>query len=476
MEVSERFNLCKLKNLCLNCLNPAHKLINCTSKSKSSFCYRKHHSLSHRNNTQPITEKRNQSSFVNHSPCVDVTPPTTHFAIGESLTPSSGGTTQNVVPQSKQTHVLLCTAFAYVRNGCGEYKKCKTILDSASQAFFITNNCAAFLELKRNKINIPVGGFNGATGTVGQQVNTVLSSKNKEFVTDIEFLVVPKITDLAQSQQIDIDYILTGSVQTNCNKISCHLSIEDTHLDETLRSFWEIEALPEKTPIDDELKYCMEHLDTTHTRDINGRYIVQMTIVKDTVQLGLSKDLTVKGLNSTLIRLNKNPDIKKLYSDFLDEYANLGHMEEVKENILPNPYYYIPHQAVLGPDKSTTKLRVVFNASAKTSKGISLNDALLKGGIVQNELWCTLLRFRKHIIAFSADVKKMYRQVKIHPSQQDLLRIVWKTSADSPLKTYRLTTVTYGTTCAPFLATRTLLQLSEDEKQNFPLASPIVKR
>ncbi|GFV09853.1 integrase catalytic domain-containing protein [Trichonephila clavipes] len=66
-------------------------------------------------------------------------------------------------------------------------------------------------------------------------------------------------------------------------------------------------------------------------------------------------------------------------------------------------------------------------------------------GTVQNELWCcTLLRFLKHIIAFSADVKNMYRQVKIHPSQQDLLRIAWKTSVDSPLKTDRLTTVTYA--------------------------------
>ncbi|GFS56858.1 hypothetical protein TNCV_2660871 [Trichonephila clavipes] len=65
----------------------------------------------------------------------------------------------------------------------------------------------------------------------------------------------------------------------------------------------------------------------------------------------------------------------------------LGHVEEVKDDILPNPYYYIPHQVVLGPDKSTTKLRVVFNASAKTSNGISLNT-LLKDGAVQNELWC----------------------------------------------------------------------------------------
>ncbi|GFV22270.1 integrase catalytic domain-containing protein, partial [Trichonephila clavipes] len=119
-------------------------------------------------------------------------------------------------------------------------------------------------------------------------------------------------------------------------------------------------------------------------------------------------------------------------------------MEEVKEDILPNPHYYIPHQAVLRPGKSTTKLRVVFNASAKTS---------------------------------NADVKKMYRQVKIHSSQQDLLRIVWKTSADSPLKIYCLTTVIYGKYYLGFIPGHpNLLHLSEDEKQTFPLATPIVKK
>ncbi|GFS78896.1 integrase catalytic domain-containing protein [Trichonephila clavipes] len=190
---------------------------------------------------------------------------------------------QNFVAQSKQTRVLPCTAFVYVKIGCGEYKKFNAILDSASQTSFITNNCATFLGLKKNKSNIPVGGLNGATVTVGQQVNTVLSSKNNEFVMDIEFLVVPKITDLTSSQQIDIDYIqlpkgitladaqffepskidillgaktffeilkpnqirisketllpntyfgylVTGSGQSNSNEISCHLSIEDTLL------------------------------------------------------------------------------------------------------------------------------------------------------------------------------------------------------------------------------------------------------
>ncbi|GFQ74381.1 integrase catalytic domain-containing protein [Trichonephila clavata] len=111
-------------------------------------------------------------------------------------------------------------------------------------------------------------------------------------------------------------YLVTGSVQSNPNKISCHLSVVGTHLDDTLRSFWEIKALPEKTLVDTKLKYCMEHFDATHTRDSNGRYVVQMPIIKDKVQLGSSKVLMVKGLNSTLIRLNRSPDVKKLYNDF----------------------------------------------------------------------------------------------------------------------------------------------------------------
>ncbi|GFS44746.1 integrase catalytic domain-containing protein [Trichonephila inaurata madagascariensis] len=137
----------------------------------------------------------------------------------------------------------------------------------------------------------------------------------------------------------------------------------------------------------------MEHFDTTHNWDSNGRYIVQMPIVKDTVQLDLSKNIVVKRLNSTLIRLNKNPDIKKLYSDFLDEYENLGHMEEVKEDILPNPHYYIPQQAVLRPDKSTTKLRVVFTSGAPDLEtAIKIQQQLIgmmNAGGIHLYKWCS---------------------------------------------------------------------------------------
>ncbi|GFY09158.1 DUF1758 domain-containing protein [Trichonephila clavipes] len=65
----------------------------------------------------------------------------------------------------------------------------------------------------------------------------------------------------------------------------------------------------------------------------------------------------------------------------------------------------------------------------------------------------------------------MYRQILVDPNQRDLQRIMWKTSADAPVKTYKLATVTYGTVSAPFLATRTLRALADEEKAEFPDAT-----
>ncbi|GFV09866.1 integrase catalytic domain-containing protein [Trichonephila clavipes] len=63
----------------------------------------------------------------------------------------------------------------------------------------------------------------------------------------------------------------------------------------------------------------------------------------------------------------------------------------------------------------------------------------------------------------------MYRQILVDPNQRDLQRIMWKTSADAPVKTYKLSTVTYGTVSAPFLATRTLscTRAFDDGPRNF---------
>ncbi|GFW74955.1 uncharacterized protein TNCV_2678231 [Trichonephila clavipes] len=62
----------------------------------------------------------------------------------------------------------------------------------------------------------------------------------------------------------------------------------------------------------------------------------------------------------------------------------------------------------------------------------------------------------------------------INPDQRKLLRILWREIMDEPIKTFKLSTVTYGTTRAPFLATRMLKQLALGEAENIPLGSSVV--
>lgn len=75
--------------------------------------------------------------------------------------------------------------------------------------------------------------------------------------------------------------------------------------------------------------------------------------------------------------------------------------------------YYMPRYGVLREDHITTKLWVVFDASAKTTSGVSLNDLQMTGPVIQGDLVCILLRFRCYVYVVTADVSKMYHQVQI---------------------------------------------------------------
>ncbi|GFX25738.1 uncharacterized protein TNCV_4337221 [Trichonephila clavipes] len=169
--------------------------------------------------------------------------------------------------------------------------------------------------------------------------------------------------------------------------------------------------------------------------------------------LGESRDIALKRLNALWTRLIRDPQYLKLYRDFIHEYDQLGHMKEVvAEHDNSEVAYYMPHHGVLRPENSTTKLRVVFNATNPTSNGLSWNSIQYNGGLVQNDLFTIMIKFREHPYAFMADVKMMYRMILIHESQQPLLRILWKESPEDPVKTFEMKTVTYGTVSAPFFS------------------------
>ncbi|XP_076660747.1 uncharacterized protein LOC143364135 [Halictus rubicundus] len=276
------------------------------------------------------------------------------------------------------------------------------------------------------------------------------------------------------AQETIFGWILSGPTarrRSPTQAVSTHTCTTDD-LTSLVRRFWEQEevAAPTSTHRTAEEKAVEETFRRTHYRQADGRYVVRLCFKDASPSLGESHSIARRILLSTERRLRDNPALGAAYHDFMREYRHLGHMQEVPrdEECVRTPHFYLPHHGVLKGIGASAKLRVVFNGSRPSLTGQSLNHYLSAGPKLQRNLMDVLLRWRRHKIAFLADVEKMYRQIQIHPDDRDFQRILWRDNPEDKILVYHLTTVTYGLTCAPFLAIRTLLQLADDEEDQFP--------
>lgn len=101
---------------------------------------------------------------------------------------------------------------------------------------------------------------------------------------------------------------------------------------------------------------------------------------------------------------------------------------------------------------------------------------MLAGPKLQTELPSVILKWRQSKYVYTADITKMYRQIRIDPCDANYQKILWRTSPSDPVREFQLLTVTYGIVAAPFLALRVLKQLVRDERHEFPLAIPILQQ
>ena len=134
-------------------------------------------------------------------------------------------------------------------------------------------------------------------------------------------------------------------------------------------------------------------------------------------------------LRGLLRRLHKEPDVLYEYDRIMKEQLEQGIMERVdKEGDL---IHYLPHHPAVRKEAETTKLRVVYDASAKSRKGDrSLNECLHTGPPLTLLLFDILLRLRTYPIMLIADMKKAFLQIEVDERDRDCLRLLW---AKNPL-------------------------------------------
>ncbi|CAG7821711.1 unnamed protein product [Allacma fusca] len=281
------------------------------------------------------------------------------------------------------------------------------------------------------------------------------------------------------AQDTALGWIIFGPTPAEVTlKLVTHLVTANT--DEILRKFWEIEDISTSRSLTTEEKECNAHYVATTVRREDGTYQVRLPFKKGCHPLGDSKSVALKRFYQMERRLSRNSDLKRQYCAFMEEYIHLGHLQMIdltdEPPVTNDRKYCLPHHCFMKEASTTTKLRVVFDASAKSTSGVSRNDQLMIGPVIQEELFAILTRWRIHVVPICADIKQMYRHIWMHPEDCNYQRVLWRESPSLPLKENRALTVTYGEASAPFQAVRTLHQLAQDYEVRYPAAATVLRR
>lgn len=237
-------------------------------------------------------------------------------------------------------------------------------------------------------------------------------------------------------------------------------------LSSELRAFWELESLgisSKECQVEDEGAQVRQDF-TRSLNFVDGRYEASLPWKPLDRPLESNESVARQRLDKLVQRLRRNKKLTQ-YDTVIRNYLEEGFAERVPEtevNDTSDRVYYMPHRAVFRPDSTTTKVRIVFDASAKAPGCLSLNDTLSTGPNLHPDLLQLILNFRRHAIAITADIEKAFLQVVIKEEDRNALRFLWyasppeRDSTSAQIEVWRMTRVPFGATSSPFMLAATI--------------------
>ncbi|KAJ8984400.1 hypothetical protein NQ317_003983 [Molorchus minor] len=350
----ERYNIVKTNNWCTNCLGSKHGSTKCSSRTMCKRCSCKHHTLLHFNATHDLNNITQHST--DH---IDILAPST--SSNENAQPRPSTSTQvNTAILSTETTVLLSTAQIEVLDCRGHYQTVRVLLDSGSQANFITEKCCNKLGLPRFNVSLAIQGMGPMSSNTSQAVTCTIRAEGQPTpLYKLDFAILPKICSdmptfdlpkqhfthlknlrladnrFALSSPIDMllgaeayrgepsafntifGWIVMGKVNYAANPpLNALFTTVDYSLESTLKRFWEIEQVPHVTSASPSDVLAEKLFVNTHSRTESGRYIVSLPFREIEPHFEGSRDSALRQFYSLERRLIKNPALYKDYRGF----------------------------------------------------------------------------------------------------------------------------------------------------------------
>lgn len=431
---------------------------------------------------------------------------------------------------------LLATAIVSVQDKTGINHLFRALIDQGSEGTVITERASQLLRLPTKKVKIPLTGLDDKSlGKATKSVRIRVQSVHKSFEMSMEALVMRSVMssgfdfenrhkqwkhlenlkladpEFMNAKKIDILFgvdvygiiakeglkkgnlhepiaqnsefgwlVFGAACEAKDFGIRIHATscsnTQNDNLDEMLKRFWDSEEVQLSPIMTEEHQKCVELCKASTKRLSDGTLQVSLPFKKnpnDADFLGDSRKMAMRRFFHLEKKFENDSTYFERYQAEILSYLENGHMSLSRTP--QNVGYYVPHHAVIREESTTTKQRTVYDASAKSANGFSLNDRCYNGPAIQPELFDIFVRWRTHKIALVTDIEKMYRQISLAPEDRKFQKILWRFSKNEPIQTYEINTVMFGTKPAPYLAINATFVLADMEQERFPIAAKRVK-
>ncbi len=509
LDVSRRNQLVRDKKLCINCFSTSHGYKNCPNQHSCKTCSGRHHTLLHK-------DKDGASPGSAATP----TPAPPAMSSIPASSPSDGSPDADVaLPRDPRS---LYTAVVLTLEHNGRSFRARALLDSGASIAVMSEQLAGNAGLARVHERLPVEGIGGVTHSKFGVVARITSRSGTFTTPSIAFTVIPRLkkldrpkdADTVQSNPAfaaflladpelggDVDMILPLSVTSDLTTgppftiegfhalptcLGLCLSgptveplssprvlslVPDTLVDDLSR-MWELDRVPEAPTLSPQDEKAVNDFNSSY-KLADGRFHVRLPRVSDPPELGDTRRMAISRLHANERSLSAKGKLEA-FNVVMTEYLTLDHAEIVPfSELTRQPQCYLPVHGVFKETSTTTKVRAVFDASARSSNGVSLNDTLLAGPALYPPLVDVLLKFRLHAIAMSSDISKMFREIMLLPSERDYHRFLSRDPGGKILDC-RMKRLTFGVKSSPYLATQVLRTLADLHISSHPRAADVI--